>query len=266
MSAFLCPKCKKELLKTGNSLKCESGHCFDIASEGYVNLVMGKISGGDSPDMCRARHEFLSAGYYEPFAKGISRVIKEFSASRICDAGCGEGYYSRIIRDENNGIEIVGFDLAKTSVKYASKAEKGKINPINYAVCGIFDMPIPSESYDALISVFAPVPDKEARRILKEGGLMIVCHPGKDHLSGLKSLVYDTPYDNEESNDNYDGFEKIRDDRVKYEATVSKEHISSLFLMTPYYWKTSKADAEKLDQADELKTTLDFIISIYRKR
>ncbi len=236
-----------------------------MASEGYVNLVMGKISGGDSPEMCRARHEFLNAGYYEPFAKGISAAIKEFSALKICDAGCGEGYYSRVIKSENEDAELVGFDLAKTSVKYASKAEKGKQSPINYAVCGIFDMPLADNSYDALISVFAPVPDKEAHRILKDGGIMLVCHPGKDHLSGLKALVYDTPYDNEETDTAYDGFVKIRDERVKYEVTVSKEHISSLFLMTPYYWKTSKEDAEKLNSVDTLKTTLDFIISIYRK-
>lgn len=265
MSVFLCPKCKSALTKIGNSLKCEKGHCFDLSSEGYVNLVMGKISGGDSPDMCRARHEFLSAGYYEPFAKGISAVINEFSAVKICDAGCGEGYYSRVIKSENENAEIVGFDLAKTSVKLAAKAEKGKRDPINYAVCGIFDMPLPDAAYDALISVFAPVPDKEAHRILKDGGIMIVCHPGKEHLNGLKSLVYDTPYDNEESDTLYDGFTKIRDERVKYSVTVSKEHIPSLFLMTPYYWKTSVSDAEKLKHADKLDTELDFIISIYRK-
>ena len=266
MSVFLCPKCRRALSQIGNSLKCENGHCFDVASEGYVNLVLGKISGGDSPDMCRARHDFLNAGYYEPFAKGISSVIKEFSASKICDAGCGEGYYSRVIKSENEDAEIVGFDLAKTSVKYASKAEKGKDDPIKYAVCGIFDMPLADKSYDALISVFAPVPDKEAHRILKDDGIMLVCHPGKEHLSGLKALVYDTPYDNEETETVYEEFKKIRDERVRYDVTVARKHISSLFLMTPYYWKTSKADAEKLDSADLLETTLDFIISIYRKR
>lgn len=265
MSVFLCPKCRTALTQTGNSLKCDKGHCFDISSEGYVNLVLGKTSGGDSPDMCRARHDFLNTGYYEPFAKGISAVIKEFSAVRICDAGCGEGYYSRIIKSENESAEIVGFDLAKTSIKLAAKAEKGKSSPINYAVCGIFDMPLSDNSYDALISVFAPIPDKEALRILKDGGIMIVCHPGKDHLSGLKALVYDNPYDNEETDAEFSGFEKIRDERVKYRVTVSKEHISSLFLMTPYYWKTSVTDAEKLKYADKLETELDFIISIYRK-
>ncbi len=265
MSAFLCPKCREQLERVGNSLKCKNGHCFDLASEGYVNLVLGKISGGDSPEMCRARHDFLNEGYYEPFAREISAVIKEFSAVKICDAGCGEGYYSRVIKGENPNAEIVGFDLAKTSVKYASKAEKGKSDPINYAVCGIFDMPLHDGSYDALISVFAPVPDKEAHRILKDGGIMIVCHPGKDHLSGLKKLVYDTPYDNEETDTVFDGFEKLLDKRIKYNVTVSKEHISSLFLMTPYYWKTSVSDAEKLTHADKLDTELDFIISIYRK-
>ena len=265
MSVYLCPKCRKALETVGNSLKCENNHCFDISAEGYVNLVLGKISGGDSPDMCRARHEFLSNGYYEPFAYGIARILTEYSSIKICDAGCGEGYYSRIIKSEIENAEIVGFDLAKTSIKIASKAEKGKINPISYAVCGIFDMPIPDLSHDALISVFAPVPDKEAKRILKDGGIMLVCHPGKDHLNGLKALIYDNPYDNEEANTSYDGFIKIRDERIRYKVTVKKEHIASLFLMTPYYWKTSPSDAEKIKSANELETELDFIISIYRK-
>ncbi len=260
-----CPICRSPLFREGRSLKCESRHCFDIASEGYVNLAIGKSDSGDSPDMCRARHDFLTAGYYRPLSERIAHHIKENDAKTVCDAGCGEGYYSRIIKELLPRTDIVGFDLAKTSIRIAAKAEKGSSSPITYAVAGIFDMPLCDESCDAVISVFAPVPDSEARRILKDGGIMIVVHPGKDHLDGLKKLIYDTPYGNEEKELSFDGFEKLCDDRVSYSVTINKEHIPSLFLMTPYYWKTSKEDANKLNGASELVTKLDFIISVFKK-
>ena len=265
MIPFLCPSCSLPLRIEGSSYKCDNKHCFDIAKEGYVNLAVGKSDSGDDPEMCRARRDFLSAGYYKPLVDEFSDVLLSLNAKSICDAGCGEGYYDRVIKDVLPEADIIGLDLAKTSVKLGAKAEKGKNDPIRYAVAGIFSMPLPDNTFDALISVFAPVPDSEAVRILKDRGFMLVVHPGKDHLSGLKSALYDSPYENEESNNEYEGFTHVCDRRVKYEASVSETHINSLFLMTPYYWKTSKADAEKLGGLKTLDTTLDFIISVYQK-
>jgi 23S rRNA (guanine745-N1)-methyltransferase len=215
--------------------------------------------------MCRARREFLSAEYYGRFADAIANELYNKDAKSICDAGCGEGYYSRKIRSYLPKAEIIGLDLAKTTVKLASRSEKSSENPIRYAVAGIFDMPLPDRSFDALISVFAPVPESEAFRILNDDGIMIVAHPGKHHLNGLKSLIYNTPYDNEESITTYCGFEHLYDTRVKYDVTVLKDHVSSLFHMTPYYLRTSKSDADKLKNAGSVHTDLDFIISVYKK-
>ena len=41
--------------------------------------------------------------------------------------------------------------------------------------------------------------------------------------------------------------------------------IQNLFAMTPYYWRTSPADAEKLRGLSELTTEVDMILSVYRK-
>ncbi len=265
MINYLCPVCRTGLTLVGASYKCINNHCFDKASEGYVNLAVGKSDSGDSKEMCRARHEFLSAGYYEPFADALAEQIENFGIKSVCDAGCGEGYYSRRIKNLLPKAEIVGFDLAKTSVKIAAKAEKGKNSPIQYAVAGIFDMPLPDRTVDSVISVFAPVPEEEAHRILTDNGTLIVCHPGKDHLNGLKALLYENPYDNEEKELSFRGFELENEITVKYSVTVKKEHIQSLFLMTPYYWKTSKSDSDKLNEAESLDTALDFIISVYKK-
>ena len=38
---LICPVCGKPLKKTEKSFICEKGHVFDIAKEGYVNLLTG---------------------------------------------------------------------------------------------------------------------------------------------------------------------------------------------------------------------------------
>lgn len=265
MIPFICPVCSLPLTREGGSYRCHNGHCYDIAKEGYVNLAVGKSDSGDDAAMCRARHEFLKGGYYRPFAEEIADVLAEYGAKTVCDAGCGEGYYGRCVKERLPDAELVGLDLAKTSVKLGAREERGKSDPIRYAVAGIFSMPLPSSSFDSLISVFAPVPDAEAKRILKNGGIMLVCHPGADHLKGLKSILYDVPYDNEEKTAEHSGFTHLADRRVRYTATVDGEHVGSLFLMTPYYWRTSREDADKLKELSSLETELDFIISIYKK-
>ena len=266
MSPFLCPHCRGALQERERSLICPKGHSFDMAAEGYVNLAVGKSGGGDSPEMCRGRHEFLSAGYYRSFAEAIADEVARQGAKAVCDAGCGEGFYLRTLRERLPDASLVGLDLAKTSIKLAARAEKGKENPISYAVAGIFDMPLPDGRYDAVLSVFAPVPEAEAHRILKKDGLLLVAHPGKDHLMGLKRLLYENPYENEEKDFAFDGFEKLYDLRSAYTVTVPQARLGNLFLMTPYFWKTSREDADKLSTVESLVTELDFIGSVYRKR
>ncbi len=272
---LLCPKCKALLNRDGGRMLCKAGHSYDIASEGYVNLALGKSGSGDSREMCRARRDFLSKDYYKPLADSVSEQIITYTLELggiICDAGCGEGYYLRNIRNThqvshpaNDGISYIGFDLAKDSVRFAAKAEKNQENKISYAVSGIFDMPLPDESCSAVISVFAPIPTDEAKRVLKKGGVLIIAGPGEHHLSGLKKILYDRPYDNEEKELKWDCFELVSVIPTQYTAFIQKEDIKNLFMMTPYYWKTSKEDTERLYEHDGFDTILDFKVSVFKK-
>ena len=62
-----CPLCGGAL-QGENDLKCEKGHCFDRAREGYWHLLpvqsMRTKAPGDSKEMVAARRAFLNAGYY----------------------------------------------------------------------------------------------------------------------------------------------------------------------------------------------------------
>ena len=59
-------------MQEANTWRCTQGHSFDIARQGYVNLlpVQNKRSRdpGDSKTMIVARQEFLVAGFYQPIA------------------------------------------------------------------------------------------------------------------------------------------------------------------------------------------------------
>ncbi len=265
---YKCPVCGKELLLCDKSFVCENRHTFDIAKEGYVNFALGKSDSGDSADMCACRRRFLSKGYYDGFAKLICDTVKKYTLpTAILDAGCGEGHYLRTIREKFPDAELFGIDLAKEAVKLAAKSEKQRAGTKNlYSVCGIFSLPFFDSTFDGIISVFAPVGDSENLRVLKKGGFMFVAGPGKTHLSGLKSAVYEKPYENEEKHREYDGFCFVGKEECEYAITVAKEDILDLFTMTPYYWKTSKCDFEKLSKLSKLETELSFEVSVYESK
>ena len=96
---FRCPVCKGSLLYDKNCLKCESGHSFDLARQGYVNLLMSQKSSkahhGDDRLMIQARKAFLEKGYYKNLCDYLAKSVFSyaFDRARILDAGCGDGYY-----------------------------------------------------------------------------------------------------------------------------------------------------------------------------
>ena len=84
---------------------------------------------------------------------------------------------------------------------------------------------------------------------------------------GLKRAVYDTPYLNKFTPYAPSGFVQVQYSEVRYTITLQdKQDIHNLFLMTPYYYKTSRADQEKLEKLDTLSTNLDFGVFVMRKK
>ena len=67
LSLLRCPQCRQDLARTGRTLRCPSGHSFDIARQGYVNLAgHAPPRNADTPAMVAARERFLATGHYRP--------------------------------------------------------------------------------------------------------------------------------------------------------------------------------------------------------
>lgn len=259
-SKFCCPICKNKMFITENSVRCMLGHSFDIAKEGYINLLIKNAEGkrhGDDKLMVKAREHFLSNGYYSRLKNAVSEVLG--SNNVVLDSGCGEGYYTSLFAEKN---EVIGIDISKEAVKSASK----KCKNASFAVASIGEIPIADQTVDKIVNIFAPDSNNEFLRILKPGGVLITVTPMENHLYELKKAVYENPYLNPAPITEKQGFKALSKTELKYDITLNNnEDILSLFKMTPYYYKTSKSDQDKLNSINLLNTKLEFLISEYRK-
>ena len=82
---LICPVCGGALAEQGRSLCCEKGHCFDLAKEGYVNLLTGSKpadSMGDNKEAARFRRDFLNKGYYAPLRDALCARFAEQDKKR----------------------------------------------------------------------------------------------------------------------------------------------------------------------------------------
>lgn len=260
-SPFVCPVCKAKLFDLPTQLKCLNGHSFDFAKQGYVNLLLDNSHSkrhGDDKLMVKSRTDFLEKGYYSPLRDAVCEIVgKNYN---VLDAGCGEGYYTEMISENNN---VCGIDISKDALKSAAK----RCQNVSFAVASISNIPISDASQDVVLNIFAPDSNDEYIRVLKYGGRLIVVQPMENHLFELKNAVYEVPYLNPEVKTKRDGFDLVSKKELKYSITLnSAEDIVSLFKMTPYYYKTGKADQEKLEKLSSLTTTVEFCILEYKKK
>ena len=266
---FVCPKCLKPLIiSDGGSAKCENGHCYDRARAGYYNLLLSNVGGthGDNREMVEARRAFLDTGAYEPLANEVAKLAKKYIRfGSVLDIGCGEGYYTdgiaRALAEAE--ISVSAFDISRDAVKFAYKR-----NPsISFAVASAYKMPVADGSFSGAINMFSPLAADEVRRSLCEGGIFIMAIPAENHLFGLKKATYRTPYKNEVADKTLAGFDLVEEVSVSYELNLdSSDKIRSLFMMTPYAYRTGKEDRERVLALESLKTEVDFLVLVYKKR
>lgn len=265
---FICPLCRADMYvsEDGKSAFCrgERRHCFDFSADGYLSMSGG---GGDSKVAVRARREFLSKDYYLPMARAVCDTVDKYAkdAEVLIDAGCGEGYYTSMLSSLSR--MTVGFDLSKFACGAAAKSavRAGKSETL-YSTASVFSLPIKDESADAVVNIFAPCAELEYSRVLKSGGYLFVVGAGKRHLMGLKRAIYDDTYENGERSDLPVNMQRVDTVSAACNITVNgADDIAALFSMTPYYWRTSVADKERLAGIETLDTEIEFEINVYKK-
>ncbi len=277
---LICPICKTKITREASRYICASGHSHDISKYGHVNLLMSQKGGnhGDSREMLLSRKSFLDSGAYSPLreelASTVKRLTDKLSSISLLDSGCGECYYTSRIKDRLNdagrNVHIIGIDISKEALRLAAQRFNGECKRIDssveLAVASSYQLPIADSSTDIVISVFAPLCSEEFARILKIGGYFITVIPGKKHLWELKSAIYENPYENEIMPYEIDRFTMLSKQELSGKFILpSKEAISDLFTMTPYFCRTSEQDKNKLLSLNSLECSYEFEILVYEK-
>jgi 23S rRNA (guanine745-N1)-methyltransferase len=139
---WICPVCRQTLSsKQGKSLICPDGHSYDLAREGYVNLLQANRKNsrlpGDSKEMIAARRRVHAAGLYHPLAVAIREQLTTLASPspRVLDLGCGEGHYCRSIQQVLPASSVYGIDISKAAVKMAARS----CPEASFAVASVFD-------------------------------------------------------------------------------------------------------------------------------
>lgn len=269
-SLFCCPVCGGALERGTGCCRCPSGHSFDLAREGYVNLLPANRrhskSPGDDKEMAAARSRFLEGGWYAPLREALCRLVEQYAPASpvLLDAGCGEGWYTQALAAvvAARGGRTAGLDLSKPSVRKAARRCPGG----EFAVGTVYHLPVADASVDLLVDCFSPLAAAEFARVLRPGGIFLYVVPGPRHLWELKKILYEKPYENVEKREEYPGF-RYREVILVEEAFFLPERqaVLDLFHMTPYYWKTPKSGMERLEAQDRLKVTEQFRIHVLER-
>ena len=266
MSLMKCPVCGQALERENRLWRCVDRHSYDVAKEGYVNLLLAHKNGdmiGDNREMALSRRDFLNKGYYQPLAQAVTDCLERYSSDgdSVLDICCGEGYYTAYAA-ERLDRRFYGFDLSKNMVRLAAKRKTSA----TFFVANIAAIPVADGSVKAAFHLFAPFHAAEFRRIIADDGVILTAIPGRDHLYGLKEVLYDQPYRNDERAPSAEGLTEAERIRVHSEITLqSPEEINALFQMTPYYYHTPSEGMKRLEERAALTTPIEFVIIVYKK-
>lgn len=277
MSVYRCPVCHKILNKVENTYKCENNHSLDIASKGYVNMLLANqrhsINPGDSKEMILSRVKFLECDYYHFLRKTILEIIIKYAKKdefNFADLACGEGYYTNYIHqmlNEKFKVNTIGVDISKFAIIEACKKQRAlKLSNIDYCIGNLMNLPFLDNSFHFMLNCFALLDEKEFNRVLENEGYFIRVLPDADHLLGIKEVLYENVIYNVMKEKDLKGFKLIDEIHIKDDITLkSKDEIYNLFTMTPYYYKSSKESMNKLLSKDSLNTRVSFVLLVYQK-
>ncbi len=297
MSLFVCPLCQSPLQPAADTWRCDgslnlkqTAHPFDVARQGYVNLlpVQQKKSKtpGDSQQSIEARKRFLAAGHYAPLQRLVCQKMKQLlgqdasistpttkpdkSPVNWLDIGCGEGYYTQAMAQMGSDIiaTLIAADISKPALVELAKVSKAasqlwyqqhkdkaeKTTVIYPLVTSAAHLPLRAHSVTGISSIFSPILPKAFAKVLVDEGYLIIAKPDVGHLATMRDALFDSV--REHDSDKFlqelaPYFTLIETHRVSTEMTLSATDLADLLTMTPYAYRARSEKRQALLAAVE---------------
>ena len=311
MSLFICPLCQSPLQPADDTWRCDgslhpkqTSHPFDVARQGYVNLlpVQQKKSKapGDSQQSIDARKRFLNAGHYQPLNDLICQkmaallTVKKASINQKdkpinwLDIGCGEGYYTQAMAQTGMDVLIAAdiskpavVELAKTSkalgrlwyqqAKDSASKETIKAAAIYPLVTSAAHLPLRAHSINGISSIFSPILPAAFNEVLSDAGYLIIAKPDIGHLATMREALFDDV--REHDSDKFlqelaPYFQLLETHHISSSLNLSAEGLADLMTMTPYAYRARSDKRQALlaeVAAQPFATEAKFVIYILQK-
>ena len=136
------------------------------------------------------------------FAEDINKLISNLNlkeASTILDAGCGNGFLMKSLKEKNMNLQFSGLDILEESVKYAKQLNKD----CKFIVGSVQAIPLKENSVDLIIcsEVIEHLnnPEKaleEIKRTTKKYAIICVPHEPFFTIANLLRLKYPKTFGN----------------------------------------------------------------------
>ena len=308
MSLFICPLCQSPLQPAADTWRCDgslhakqTAHPFDVARQGYVNLlpVQQKKSKepGDSQASIEARKRFLNAGHYQLLQALICQKMAELLTKdklvakqtnkliNWLDIGCGEGYYTQAMAQ--TGIDaLIAADISKPAVVELAKASKAthslwcqkevtvdtKSAVIYPLVTSAANLPLRTHGINGISSIFSPILPVVFNDILTNEGYLIIAKPDVGHLATVREALFDDV--REHDSDKFlqelaPYFTLLNIYNVSTELTLSADDLADLLTMTPYAYRARSEKRQALLASvitEKFATEAKFVVYVLQKK
>lgn len=253
-----CPHCAASLTLTGAVAHCASGHAFDVARQGYLNLSgRHPPANADTADMVAARERFLASGHYDPISAAVSRRLG--NARRVLDVGAGTGHHLAMVLDAHPDAVGLASDVSVAAARRAARRHPRMASIVADTWVGL---PLRPSSVDALMCVFAPRNASEFFRVLAPGGVVIVVTPDADHLAALRrdhALLQVHPDKTADVARQLSGLTPIMTQHVGFRADLTGDEVRDLVGMGPNAFHSVAGDLA----ATRIDVSVD--VSVFRK-
>ncbi|NIH81866.1 putative RNA methyltransferase [Amycolatopsis viridis] len=269
LAALRCPLCGRPCTLDGRALRCPSRHSFDLAKQGYVNLLHAGVPAGtaDTAEMVAARMAFLGAGHYARLRDLIAGITAEAAGDGlVVDAGAGTGYYLAGVLDRLPEATGLALDVSALALRRAAKAHPR----LGAAVWNLWEpWPVASGAAAVVLNVFAPRNGPEFHRVLRPDGTLLVVSPERGHLAELASLapVLDVDERKEERLDAALSahFALASREGLRERVTLKPQEIRDAVRMGPTGHHPERLTA-LADVTEPAEVTLAFSLSVYRRK
>ena len=227
---------------------CPRGHSYDLAKQGYLNLLPSASTGidGDSAAMIGARTVFLGGGHYAPIRDAVIRRAAECDGPQageglrvageglVVEVGAGTAYYLAGVVGATSGRRGIALDVSRYAARRAAKVDPR----IGSVVCDAWrELPLVDDSAHLMLNVFAPRNAAEMARVLAPDGSLLVVTPNQSHLAELVGVLGLVTVDEEKERRLQTSlskeFAQVDSEVIESTMRLDRTAVEQLVMMTP---------------------------------